>query len=557
MRASARAVHLLRCLVAGGVRELVLAPGSRSAPLAIAAYAADVAGALRLHVRVDERPAGFLALGLAMGSREPVAVVTTSGTAVANLLPAVMEACHSGRHVVVVSADRPAALRGTGANQTTWQAGLFGRFAPCADLAVDASAATVERAVREACERDGPSQLNVQLDAPLVPDAEPWWPAMPHGAAEAASGMRPTAAAAAASPAPVGEALPAGPRTVLVAGDGAGPAARQLAEAAGLPLLAEPTSGARAGPNAIRTYRLLLGTRLGEQVEQVVVLGHPTLSRPVTALLSRPDVEVLSFAGPGGVATDPARRARHLGSIPSPQGLGDSGWLASWRQADTTVAKRLDDFVDELPELDALHVARAVADALHPGGTLVVGSSNPVRDLDLMLAPYSAQQRRRVVGNRGLSGIDGTVSTAIGVALGRCHLADGSEADTRPALALLGDLTFLHDSTGLLLGPDEPRPDLTLVVVNDDGGSIFALLEQGAPQYAAAFERVFATPTRADLEALCAASGTAYQRVRTGAQLRAALAEPARGIRVAEARVGRTDRRATAAAIAALTEDVG
>ncbi len=343
---------------------------------------------------------------------------------------------------------------------------------------------------------------------------------------------------------------------MVVAGDGAGPAARQLAEAAGLPLLAEPTSGARAGPNAIRTYRLLLGTPLGDQVERVVVLGHPTLSRPVTALLSRPDVEVLSVAGPGGVATDPARRARHLGSVPRPQGLGDPGWLAAWRQADTTVAQRLDGFVDGLPELDALHVARAVADALQPGGTLVVGSSNPVRDLDLMLAPSSAQQGRRVVGNRGLSGIDGTVSTAIGVALGRCHPVDGPEADTGPALALLGDLTFLHDSNGLLLGPDEPRPDLTFVVVNDDGGSIFALLEQGAPQYAAAFERVFATPTCADLGALCAASGTAYQRVRTGAQLRAALARPARGIRVVEARVSRAGRRAAAAAIAALTEDV-
>ena len=352
------------------------------------------------------------------------------------------------------------------------------------------------------------------------------------------------------------EVLPARTATVVVAGDGAGPAARQLAEAAGLPLLAEPTSGARAGPNAIRTYRLLLGTPLGDQVERVVVLGHPTLSRPVTALLSRPDVEVLSVAGPGGVATDPARRARHLGSVPRPQGLGDPGWLAAWRQADTTVAQRLDGFVDGLPELDALHVARAVADALQPGGTLVVGSSNPVRDLDLMLAPSSAQQGRRVVGNRGLSGIDGTVSTAIGVALARCHQVDGPEADNGPTLALLGDLTFLHDSTGLLLGPDEPRPDLTFVVVNDDGGSIFALLEQGAPQYAAAFERVFATPTRADLGALCAASGTAYQRVRTGAQLRAALAEPARGIRVVEARVSRAGRRAAAAAIAALTEDV-
>jgi 2-succinyl-5-enolpyruvyl-6-hydroxy-3-cyclohexene-1-carboxylate synthase len=153
-----------------------------------------------------------------------------------------------------------------------------------------------------------------------------------------------------------------------------------------------------------------------------------------------------------------------------------------------------------------------------------------------------------VVGNRGLAGIDGTVSTAIGVALGR---AGG------PVLALLGDLTFLHDGNGLFLGPDEARPDLTFVVVNDDGGSIFALLEQGAPEYATAFERVFATPTGADLSALAAASGTAYRPVRSRQELRNALAEPSAGIRVVEARVSRTDRRATAAAIAGLAEGVG
>jgi 2-succinyl-5-enolpyruvyl-6-hydroxy-3-cyclohexene-1-carboxylate synthase len=172
-----RAEQVLRALQAGGVREVVLAPGSRSSPLALALYAADAAGDLRLHVRLDERSAGFLAVGLSIGSRQPVAVVTTSGTAVGNLLPAVMEAHHSGRRVVVVSADRPAALRGTGANQTTWQAGIFGRFAPCWDLAADADPAEVTRAVAQALASAGPSQLNVQFEAPLVPaPRQPWWP---------------------------------------------------------------------------------------------------------------------------------------------------------------------------------------------------------------------------------------------------------------------------------------------------------------------------------------------------------------------------------------------
>ncbi|MEP6651294.1 MAG: thiamine pyrophosphate-binding protein, partial [Lapillicoccus sp.] len=170
--------------------------------------------------------------------------------------------------------------------------------------------------------------------------------------------------------------------------------------------------------------------------------------------------------------------------------------------------------------------------------------SNPVRDLDLMTTPYTPHGHRFIVGNRGLAGIDGTVSTAVGVALGR--------PDASRTLALLGDVTFLHDANGLVIGPDEPRPDLTLVVVNDDGGSIFATLEQGASPYAHAFERVFGTPHGVDLEALCAATRTAYSRVDTVAALRAALGQEPHGIHVVEARVDRSRRRATAAAIAAL-----
>ncbi|GAA1892212.1 2-succinyl-5-enolpyruvyl-6-hydroxy-3-cyclohexene- 1-carboxylic-acid synthase [Lapillicoccus jejuensis] len=548
MTSADRAVTLLRALVDGGVRDVVLSPGSRSAPLALALHAADAAGDLRLHVRLDERSSGFLALGLSVGSRRPVAVVTTSGTAVGNLLPAVMEAHHSGRRLVVVSADRPAALRGTGANQTTEQEGLYGVFAPCADLAVDAGEQEVRAAALAATQRPGPSQLNLQLGEPLLPEpAGVWWPGGGAPDEEAPRRRRTDAA----------EPLPVGPRTVVVAGDDAGPGPRVLAQAMGWPLLAEPTSGSRAGANAIRTYRLLLGGPLGAEVERVLVTGHPTLSRPVTRLISRADLEVLAVPGAGGVVTDPARVARHLPGLPAvPEGVvpapEDAAWLARWQAADAALSARLDALVDGLPGLDPLQVAREVGAATGPGCTLVVGSSNPVRDLDLVLAPYPPGEHRLVVGNRGLAGIDGTVSTALGVALGRPAAPDGR----RPrSLALLGDVTFLHDANGLVLGPDEPRPDLTLVVVNDDGGSIFAGLEQGAPGYARAFERVFATPHHADLRALCAASGTPYGLVTDVAGLRAALADDRPGLRVVEARVGRADRRATAARIAALMED--
>lgn len=538
---------MLADLVAGGVREVVLAPGSRSAPLALALHAADAAGQVRLHVRLDERTAGFLALGLAVGSRGPVAVVTTSGTAVGNLLPAVMEAHHSGRQVIVVSADRPDALRGTGANQTTDQAGIFGVFAPCTDLEPDASPEFVDAAVALACSRPGPSQLNLQLAEPLLGPPSSGMPVV------AAPPTRPPARVAHTT----GEVLPRGPRTVVVAGDDAGSAARILAERAGWPLLAEPTSGARVGDHAIRTYRLLLGTDLGRQVERVVVLGHPTLSRPVTRLLSSPDLEVLAAPGPGGVVTDPGRVARHLSAVPdvaadTPDAVAtaaETDWLEQWRRADRDLSARVDALVDGEPALGALQVAREVAAAVTPWASLVVGSSNPVRDLDLMMTPYAPRQHRSVVGNRGLAGIDGTVSTAVGVALGRPQA-------TR-TIALLGDVTFLHDAGGLVLGPDEPRPDLTIVVVNDDGGSIFATLEQGADDYAPAFERVFATPHHVDLEALCAASHTAYRKVRTAAELREVLAEDPVGIRVVEAPVSRAGRRAQAAAITALAADGG
>jgi len=548
VRSPERAVYLLTALVSGGVRDVVLAPGSRSAGLAVALYAADVAGDVRLHVRVDERTAAFLALGLAAGSRSPVAVVTTSGTAVGNLLPAVMEAAHSGRRLVVLAADRPAAMRGTGANQTTRQNGIFGVFAPCFDLGVDAGADDLEAAAEVATRRRGPTHLNVQLEEPLLPDAEPWWP----GARARAETGPDTKPRGAGTRRPGVEVLRRGKRTLVIAGDG-GSAARILAERAGWPLLAEPTSGARVGVNAIRTYRLLLSGELAQHVERVVVLGHPTLSRPVTRLISREDVEVVAAPGPGGVVTDPGRVARHLGLVPTVSDAAptadDQDWLDSWRVADDALSARVDELVDGLPELDALHVAREVAAAVGPYATLVAGSSNPVRDLDLMTVPYPPHEHRFVVGNRGLAGIDGTVSSAVGVALGR--------REASRTLALLGDVTFLHDANGLVIGPGEPRPDLTLVVVNDDGGSIFATLEQGADPYAAAFERVFGTPHGVDLEALCAATHTAYTRVDTVAALRTALARAPGGIHVVEARVDRARRRATNAAITALARAQG
>jgi 2-succinyl-5-enolpyruvyl-6-hydroxy-3-cyclohexene-1-carboxylate synthase len=322
---------------------------------------------------------------------------------------------------------------------------------------------------------------------------------------------------------------------VVVAGDDAGPPARQLAEAAGWPLLAEPSSGARTGDHALRTYRLLLATDLGARIERVVVFGRPTLSRPVTRLLERADVEVLVAPGRGVWPVRP--EGSHPVEAPAWAGAGpdDPAWLDAWRTADRELGRRVDRLLAEQPALTPYDVAAATHAALPAGGLLVVGASSPIRDLDIMVRPPAVGTRRKVIANRGLAGIDGTMSTAVGAALGR-------RASAR-SLALMGDLTFLHDQTALVLGPEEPRPDLTIVVPNDDGGAIFSMLEQGAPAHAASFERLFGTPHGHDLASLCAAARVPHLRVTSRPELEQALASPNGGIEVIEAAVGRADRR--------------
>jgi len=223
----------------------------------------------------------------------------------------------------------------------------------------------------------------------------------------------------------------------------------------------------------------------------------------------------------------------------------DLAWLEEWHVADLHLGRQVDRLLAAEPGLTPYEVAGAVSAALPRGGLLLVGASNPIRDLDLMVAPYDVGGRRKVIANRGLAGIDGTTSSAVGAALGRPR-------STR-ALALMGDVTFLHDTTGLVLGPREVRPDLTIVVVNDDGGSIFATLEQGAPAYADRFDTLFGTPHGVDIASLCAAMRVPHLQVTSRPELEQALASPNGGIEVVEARVRRDNRRELDEKIRALT----
>ncbi|MBD7981710.1 2-succinyl-5-enolpyruvyl-6-hydroxy-3-cyclohexene-1-carboxylic-acid synthase [Oerskovia merdavium] len=555
--------EIVESLVADGVTDVVLSPGSRSAALAYALDAADAAGRLTLHVRIDERTAAFLALGLSRGSAitegrdlRPVAVVTTSGTAAANLHPAVLEAHHTGVPLVLVTADRPHELRGTGANQTTDQVGLYGgavrhavdvpapdgRPGETRDLrAVLVRALAAARGTRS--RYPGPVHLNVAFREPLAPSAA-LAGLLSAGPGEASGETRADArrTVVEAVTDDVGPyPLDPGPATVLVAGDGAGDDARRIAEARGWPLLAEASSGAAAGTHAVAAHRIVLGA-LGSRVERVVVMGRPTLSRPVQQLLGREDVEVLVVAPGAAPWPDAARSASAvLPGVPAgwwTEPTGDRAWLDAWRGAGEAARKVVAAHASAPGPTTALAVAAAVADASGPGDVLVVGSSNPVRDLDLVadwdVAPL-------VLANRGLAGIDGTVSTATGVA----HVAARAGRRTR---ALVGDLTFLHDAGGLLRGPLEPSVDLQVVVVNDDGGSIFATLEYGAlaeqePSTSPTFERVFATPHGADLAALCAGYGVRHRLVADVEGLREALAGRPQGVEVLEVRVARGSRR--------------
>jgi len=536
--------ELVAALAVHGVEDYVLCPGSRSGPvahaLAEASKGTEGAPKVTLHVRIDERSAAFLALGLARGlaaagTPRPVAVVTTSGTAVGNLMPAVMEAHHAGVPIILITADRPRELRGVGANQTTDQVGMFGTFVRwSADVAAPSEGEPTGRATRIAAQAaalatgdsssneplaaPGPVHLNIEFREPLGADGGAW---------PETGRVEPVFSGALAVGLPgdiMGEPLPAVSRGVVIAGDGAGDAARIVAEAHGWPLLAEPTSGARTGHACVAGYVSLLasdaGKQLADAVEQVIVIGRPTLTRGIQSLIA--NAKVLFVAAHGARWREAPLHAKQvLPRVPRawldrPDSAPDSAWLDAWLEAASGNQVEL--------EWSGRLAAATWLEALHADSIAVVGSSGPIRSIDRVAPAWPVGNAPLLLANRGLSGIDGTVSTAVGVALGA----------RRPVEALMGDVTFLHDVGGLLIGPRETRPDVRIVVVNDGGGTIFGGLEHASAP-AENVERVFTTPHGVAIEPLCAAYGAGYARAESADELRMALRRAARGVQVVEA----------------------
>lgn len=501
-------VALLQEFVRLGVRDVVLGPGSRSQALALAAAELERIGQLRLRVRIDERVGGFLALGIAVETGTPVILVTTSGTAVANLHPAVLEAHHSGVPLIVITADRPDSLRGIGSNQTTEQPGIFGAAvkrtwdvaAPTGEPGeADAAAALAREALARA---SGPVHLNLAFAEPLSSPVT----------------LQPAdVIPAVIEQAPAPEALVLTPTagTVVVAGTGAGPRAEEVARELGAPLLAEVASGSHFGPNLVVAYRELLGSELAERIERVIVFGHPTLSREVPALIQRDGVETVVVRHASAEDYNPGRRVRTYADAvvvegePAPREWSGR-WVAASRELITPVDSAPDIEADagtharsELAAVRAPVTRRTLAEAVWrstwPHDRLVLGASRLIREVD-RVAPG---KRITVHANRGLAGIDGTISTALGIAL-----SSGDKGTTR---VLVGDLTFLHDVGALLFGEGEERPRIQVIVGNDGGGTIFDGLEV-ASSAGEAFDRVLYTPQHAPIEALAAAYGWEYRR---------------------------------------------
>ena len=538
-----------------GLTHVLYCPGSRSAPFA---YALE-SGAFGGHAMpvLDERGAGFAAVGLARTGALP-AVIVTSGTAVAELTPAVLEASHARLPLLVMSADRPGELRGVGASQATFQSGLFGVHArACVDLEPQepsrALVGQLSRAVAAACGAPtgtpGPVQINVAFRDPLTPQSRASGAAGDSQDEVMASFVpRPTRVQPTnAAPERWEDVVGAARAGLIVAGEGASPLAAQWSRASGFPLLAEPASGAWAGGGVTPYEQAIVSSPLAGEVDTVVVTGRPTLSRPIHALLARPDVRVVVVDAHAPWVDISGNASVVVPALAAPlRPTCGAEWAARVRAAADEAGLRIDALLAAGSGRTMLSLARAVASATR--GPLVLGASNPVRAFDLAVESLAG---RPVFSNRGQAGIDGTIATAVGIAagLGSARIATPDRAgeprdDARGraqasrVTAVMGDLTLCHDASSLALAA-ATGAELDIIVADDEGGGIFATLEHGNAATPEAYDRWFGVAQHVNYEALAAAYGVGFARAATPSELAAVLADPPAGPRLIHAPVER------------------
>ena len=538
-----------------GLTHILYCPGSRSAPFA---YALE-SGAFGGHAMpvLDERGAGFAAVGLARTGALP-AVIVTSGTAVAELTPAVLEASHARLPLLVISADRPGELRGVGASQATFQSGLFGVHArACVDLEPQepsrALVGQLSRAVAAACGAPtgtpGPVQINVAFRDPLTPQSRASGAAGDSQDEAMASFVpRPTRVQpTSAAPERWEDVVGAARAGLIVAGEGASPLAAQWSRASGFPLLAEPASGAWAGGGVTPYEQAIVSSPLAGEVDTVVVTGRPTLSRPIHALLARPDVRVVVVDAHAPWVDISGNASVVVPALVAPlRPTCGAEWAARVHAAADEAGLRIDALLAAGSGRTMLSLARAVASATR--GPLVLGASNPVRAFDLAVESLAG---RPVFSNRGQAGIDGTIATAVGIAagLGSARIATPDRAgeprdDARGraqasrVTAVMGDLTLCHDASSLALAA-ATGAELDIIVADDEGGGIFATLEHGNAATPEAYDRWFGVAQHVNYEALAAAYGVGFARAATPSELASVLADPPAGPRLIHAPVER------------------
>jgi 2-succinyl-5-enolpyruvyl-6-hydroxy-3-cyclohexene-1-carboxylate synthase len=489
---------VVRQIIEAGITDVVISPGSRNAPLSLAFYAAAKEDLIKLHIRIDERTAAFFALGIIKATGRPVPIVCTSGTAVANYHPAVLEASHTNAPLLVLTADRPAMLRRTGANQTTEQARIFGKAVRYfADI--DGPVFPMELPLDSL--RIGPVHLNLQFDEPLLSDDSSNWLAEINVSPKEFAPRTKS-----------GTLRLVGARGVVVIGHDRGGLGvdeiTQFTKTLGWPVIAEdPLSF----PDAVAHASIFLTSpeiRSTLIPQSILVIGRTTLSRSINAFIKSSPITYVVDQRLATVDTD-RQAERKFTELPQLQGIIQSDeWISKWAK----VSERAQKLIASLDGWNEAVIARTIAAAIPNETALFVSSSRPIRDLEGFASPRSGVH---VYANRGLAGIDGNISTALGIAY--AHKA---------TIALLGDLSFLHDLTGLV---NKEAINCRFIIINNDGGGIFSTLPQRGIE---GFESVFGTPHGLNPVSIAQALGVSAKQINNLKDLEAEVKAPINGLSV-------------------------